>query len=91
MSYDVITSKRFEKALKRCAKRGLDLSKLSKVIGILAKNGSLPAVYRPHKLSGIYVNCWECHIQSDWLLIWEQNDTELKWLFIDTGSHSDLF
>ena len=50
MSYDVITSKRFEKALKRCAKRGLDLSKLSKVIGILAKNGSLPAVYRPHPI-----------------------------------------
>ncbi len=54
MNYDVITTKRFEKALKRCAKRGLNLSKLSKAIGILAKTGSLPPEYRPHKLSGRY-------------------------------------
>jgi len=47
--------------------------------------------YRPHKLSGEYDNCWECHIKSDWLLIWEQNDTELTLLFTGTGTHSDLF
>lgn len=91
MSYEVITSKRFEKALKRCAKRGLDMLKLSEAIGILARDGSLPAFYRPHKLTGIYKGLWECHIQPDWLLIWEQNDTELRLLFIDTGTHSDLF
>lgn len=91
MSYRVITVKRFDKALKRCAKRGLDLSKLTKAIDILAKDGALPEKYRPHKLSGSYDGCWECHIQSDWLLIWEQNDEELTLLFIDTGSHSDLF
>lgn len=91
MSYNVITSKRFDKALKRCSKRGLDLSKLTKVISILANKGSLPNTYRPHKLTGNYEGCWECHIQADWLLIWEQNDTELTLLFIDTGSHSDLF
>jgi addiction module toxin, relE/stbE family len=91
MNYDVITTKRFEKALKRCASRGLNMSKLSKAIGILAKLGSLPPEYRPHKLSGRYEGYWECHIQSDWLMIWEQNDTELTLLFIDTGSHSDLF
>ncbi len=54
MNYDVITTKRFEKALKRCAKRGLNLSKRSKAIGILAKTGSLPPEYRPHKLSVRY-------------------------------------
>lgn len=27
----------------------------------------------------------------DWLLIWDQNDEELTLLFIDTGSHSDVF
>ncbi len=91
MSYTVTTTKRFDKALKRCLKRGYDLSKLAKAIAILAKDGLLPEMYRPHKLSGNYEGCWECHIQNDWLLIWEQNDTELTLLFLDTGSHSDLF
>ncbi|MDE6144019.1 MAG: type II toxin-antitoxin system YafQ family toxin [Muribaculaceae bacterium] len=91
MTYEVITSKRFEKALKRCARRGLDLPKLSEAIGILARDGSLPPVYRPHKLTGAYKGLWECHIQPDWLLIWEQDDTELRLIFIDTGPHSDLF
>ncbi len=91
MSYNVITGKRFDKSLKRCVKRGLDLSKLTAVITLLAKNGKLPPIYRPHRLSSVYAGCWECHIQPDWLLIWEQNDIELTLLFVDTGSHSDLF
>ena len=32
-----------------------------------------------------------CHIHSDWLLVWEQNDVQLKLLFLQTGTHSDLF
>ena len=34
---------------------------------------------------------YECHIGPDWLLIWEQNDTELTLLMLSTGTHSDLF
>ena len=34
---------------------------------------------------------WECHIEPDWLLVWEQNDTELTLLMIETGTHSDIF
>lgn len=34
---------------------------------------------------------WECHIQPDWLMTWEQNDTQLTLLFLQTGTHSDLF
>ena len=91
MSYSVLTTKRFDKALKKCVKRGLDLSKLKTVYELLKESGSLPPQYRPHKLAGDYDGCWECHIQPDWLLIWEQNDTELVLLMLDTGSHSDLF
>ena len=47
------------------------------VIGILQETGSLPMQYHPHKLSGKFEGLWECHIKSDWLLIWQQNDTEL--------------
>ena len=67
------------------------MSKFKDVVSILMENGSLPLQYQPHKLSGKYKGKWECHIESDWLLVWDQNDTELTLLFIDTGTHSDLF
>ncbi|MDE6410581.1 MAG: type II toxin-antitoxin system YafQ family toxin [Muribaculaceae bacterium] len=91
MSYSIDTTRRFDKALKKCIKRGLDMSKFKECVRILAETGSLPAKYRPHKLSGKFSRAWECHIEPDWLLVWEQNDTELILLLIDTGSHSDIF
>ncbi len=57
MSYSVLTTKRFDKALKKCVKRGLDLSKLKTVYELLKESGSLPPQYRPHKLSGDYDGC----------------------------------
>ena len=36
-------------------------------IQLLAATGSLPARYRPHRLSGNMYGIWECHIQPDWL------------------------
>lgn len=91
MKYRVDTTNRFEKALKKCIKRGLDMEKFKDCVNILSSTGTLPAKYRPHKLSGTYPGAWECHIEPDWLLVWEQNDTELTLLMIDTGTHSDLF
>ncbi|MBO4281983.1 MAG: type II toxin-antitoxin system mRNA interferase toxin, RelE/StbE family, partial [Bacteroidales bacterium] len=34
---------------------------------------------------------WECHIEPNWLLVWEQNDMRLTLLMLDTGTHADLF
>ncbi|MBQ0074782.1 MAG: type II toxin-antitoxin system mRNA interferase toxin, RelE/StbE family, partial [Prevotella sp.] len=45
---------------------------------------------RPHKLHGNKEGLWECHIKADWLLIWQQNDTEMTLLMVSTGTHSDL-
>lgn len=89
--YQVQYSKRFAKNLKLCQKRGLDMEAIYKAIGILASQGSLPMQYRPHKLVNQKVDTWECHIEPDWLMTWQQNDTELTLLFLQTGSHSDLF
>ncbi|MEQ2509550.1 type II toxin-antitoxin system YafQ family toxin [Segatella sinensis] len=33
----------------------------------------------------------ECHITPDWLMLWEQNDEKLTLLFLNNGTHSDLF
>lgn len=89
--YEVFTTNKFEKSLKKCIKRGLSIGKLNKVLKELSDNGTLPPEYRPHKLTGKYQGNWECHIQPDWLLVWEQRDSELILLLIDTGSHSDIF
>ena len=89
--YEIVYSPQFKKKLKLCVKRGLDMHKLQKVLEILSTGAMLPAQYRQHKLNGIFAGCWECHIQSDWLLLWKQNDTELVLLLVDTGTHSDLF
>lgn len=91
MTYQLLYSNRFKKSLKKCHKKGLDIEKLRLAIKTLVENGNLPAEYRPHKLVGKYNGIWECHISPDWLLLWEQNDTCLTMLMVDTGTHSDIF
>lgn len=89
--YEIRMTKTFRKDTERCKKRGYDMELLKTAIRLLEANGQLPSSYHPHTLSGQYGGCWECHLKPDWLLIWEQNDTELILLFTGTGTHSDLF
>ena len=91
MSYIIRYSSNFKKAYKRCKKRGLDMLLLKEVIRILSDEGKLPPTYHAHTLQGKYKDLWECHIQPDWLLVWEQNDKEFILYFLSTGTHSDLF
>ena len=91
MKYEIIASRRFKKDLKRCQKRGLDMKLIYEAMSILATTGTLPSKYHPHKLKANFVGQWECHIQPDWLMTWEQNETQLTLLFLQTGTHSDLF
>lgn len=89
--YSIDYTNRFKKDLKRCQKRGLDLQLILDAIALLKTTGTLPMSYRPHKLSGNRDGQWECHIQPDWLMTWQQNGMELTLLFLQTGTHSDLF
>ena len=91
MSYIIRYSSNFKKAYKRCKKRGLDMLLPKEVIRILSEEGKLPPTYHAHTLQGKYKDLWECHIQPDWLLVWEQNDKEFILYFLSTGTHSDLF
>ena len=91
MKYQIKTSTRFKKDLKRCAKRGLDMRLIYDAINLLAAKGALPSEYKPHQLKGDHKGQWECHIEPNWLMTWEQNDNELTLLFLQTGTRSDLF
>jgi mRNA interferase YafQ len=89
--YSIEFTNRFKKDVRRCQKRGYDLSILKNAIDLLQKSGRLPVTFKPHILKGKYEGLWECHLLPDWLLVWQQNDKELILLFMTTGTHSDLF
>ncbi len=61
------------------------------VVGKLLDGELLEEKYLAHVLTGDRKGQWECHIQPNWLLIWEQNDHELILIMVNTGTHSDLF
>lgn len=68
MMYQLFTTKQFDKALKRCKKRGYPMEEIKTAIKILVENGKLPPEYKPHILHGNHEGEWEAHIESDWLL-----------------------
>ena len=74
---------------KRQKRRGKEVEELIAAVELLADDGILPFGYRPHKLSGEWKGVWECHIEPDWLLIYDVTAREV--LLIRTGTHSDLF
>ncbi|MGO5439837.1 type II toxin-antitoxin system RelE/ParE family toxin [Megamonas funiformis] len=82
---------KFKKDIKTIKKRNYDLSKLQKVIEILAEEKTLPAKYKDHSLTGVYQDFRECHILPDWLLIYRIDKDILTLVLSRTGTHSDLF
>ena len=84
MKYDLPFTSQFKKDLKLAKKQNKDLGKLFEVIDILAK-------YKDHSLTGNYRGTRECHIEPDWLLIYEIRGDVLVLMHYRLGSHSELF
>lgn len=91
--YDVQYSAQFKKSLKKIIKQGKDIDKLLDVVDKLANKEELEARFKNHKLikDKYYVDCYECHIEPDWLLVYKYNENELILLLVNTGSHSEVF
>ena len=70
-------------------KRNKNIKKLLGVMDTLIKESPLDKKYRNHPLIGNYRNRMECHIESDWLLIYKLDSDVI--IFERTGTHSDLF
>ncbi len=79
----------YKKDLKLCKKRGYNLALLNAVVNTLLIPASLPLKNKDHFLSGNLAGKKECHILSDWLLIYQINGNELY--LVRTGTHADLF
>ncbi|MBF0382301.1 MAG: type II toxin-antitoxin system YafQ family toxin [Magnetococcales bacterium] len=90
MNRTIRTTKAFEKDLKRARKRGKNLDKLKEILDVLVTGEQLAPRFRPHKLTGNWSGFWECHIESDWLLIWIDEDEDTV-VLSRLGSHSGLF
>ena len=69
----------FKKDYKRAVKRGLDIKELENVIFLLATEQKLPDKFKDHALadSRNYKGMRECHIESDWLLVYQIIKSEL--------------
>jgi len=79
----------FKKDIKKQQKRGKDLFKLKSAIDILLSGQELPPKYKDHALVGNWGGHRDCHIEPDWLLIYQFRENELR--LERTGTHADLF
>ncbi len=79
----------YRKDLKLCRKRGYDLTLLNAIVNRLLIPAQLPPKNKDHPLSGNFAGNRECHITSDWLLVYRIVGNELY--LVRTGTHADLF
>jgi len=79
----------FKRDVRRMKKRGGDLGKLKEVLEKIIGGQQLESKYNDHVLTGQYKGTRECHIEPDWLLIYELAQSEV--VLIRTGTHADLF
>jgi mRNA interferase YafQ len=81
----------FKKDRKLMIKQNKDINKLTYVMSMIINEQPLPPERRNHPLYGEWEGTLECHIQGDWVLIYEIDPETLTVIFHRTGSHSDLF
>ena len=91
--YEVVFSTNFKRQYKRIKKQSKNMDKLFEVIDKLAKGKVLSFKHKDHSLINdkYYKDCRECHIEPDWLLIYQYQEERLILLLLATGSHSELF
>ncbi len=61
------------------------------MISTIAEGRKLDRRYLDHNLNGDYAGCRECHVEPDWLLVYEVIDTVLVLMIYRVGTHSELF
>ena len=87
---DLHKTTQFKKDFKTAKRRSKDLKKLREVITMLQADELLPEKYKDHSLQGNWKPCRDCHIEPDWILIYD-NSAPGELILISMGSHADLF
>lgn len=89
--YRIEFTNEMKRNAKLMRKRGKDMTKLTKALDLLSMGDPLPPQYRDHQLTGNLRDFRECHIEPDWLLIYQIHDDILVLTATGTGTHADLF
>lgn len=82
-------TRQFQRDVKRAQRRGKDLEKFKLIARTLLAGKALDPLHRDHRLVGNWSGRRECHIESDWLLVYKVEIARI--VFERMGSHSDLF
>lgn len=88
--YRIRTIKQYRRDVKRLRRSGYDIRKLDAVVDMIASGQMLPAQFYNHKLQGEFIGFEECHIEPDWLLIYQIFENELILVLARTGTHAQL-
>lgn len=93
MVYNIDYTSKFKKQYKKMKLQGKNITLLIEVITKLGNGKTLESKYCNHILANTnyFKNCFECHIEPDWLLIYRIDNKNLVLLLCQTGSHSELF
>ena len=90
--YNIDFTSNFKKQYKKILKQGKDIEKLKVVLSALANDKKLDSKYKDHYLYNdkFYTDCRECHIEPDWLLIYQYQEDKIVLMLIATGTHSEI-
>lgn len=83
-------SSQYKKDAKRFRNQPQKMEKVADILRKLRDEIPIPAIHRPHLLTGNYAGCMECHVEGDFLLIWI-DETSNQIGVLRLGSHSELF
>ena len=81
---------KFKKDTQRLQKQHKDMDKLKSVIDLLIQDIPLPEIYRDHPLHNSWQGFRDCHIEPDWVLIYQKSKDTLTLVLARSGSHSEL-
>ena len=89
--YQVKFTSAYKRSYRQMKKRGVDLSLLDSVVDTLRQGKPLDKKHRDHTLSGRFQGLRECHIKSDWLLVYLIENDVLTLTLVETGTHAQIF
>ncbi len=87
--YQPVYTNQFKKDMKRGQRQNRNTEQFKLIARELLSGSELDPIFRDHKLVGNFEGRRECHVESDWLLIYKQEEDRI--IFERIGSHSELF
>lgn len=89
-----ITTKRFRRDFAKMKRSGKKVERLEAVMGMLVDGAVIPMKYKDHALQGEWRWIRDCHIEGDWILLYELGEDDEgneTVTFHATDNHGNLF